>query len=117
MNKIQKKSSLSSIRKSLEEYESKHLSKFATLSKNSKGRQGKEKPCPVRTIFMRDRDRIIHSKYFRKLKHKTQVFLAPRDDLYRTRLTHTLEVTQIAKTIARALNVNEDLTEGMGWRS
>ncbi len=113
MSKPNKKASLSFIRKSIEEYELKHLSKFAALSKNSKGRQKKEKLCPVRTIFMRDRDRIIHSKYFRKLKHKTQVFLAPKNDLYRTRLTHTLEVTQIAKTIARALNVNEDLTEAI----
>jgi len=104
---------LSSIRKSIEKYEENKLSHFATLSKNSRGRQKKEKPCPVRTIFMRDRDRIIHSKYFRKLKHKTQVFLAPRNDLYRTRLTHTLEVMQIAKTISRALNVNEDLTEAI----
>ncbi len=113
MYKPKKKSSLSAIRKSIEEYESRRLSEFATLSKNSRGRQKKEKPCPIRTIFMRDRDRVIHSKYFRKLKHKTQVFLAPKNDLYRTRLTHTLEVTQIAKTIARALNVNEDLTEAI----
>ncbi|MBU1075724.1 MAG: deoxyguanosinetriphosphate triphosphohydrolase [Spirochaetes bacterium] len=101
------------IRKNIEEFESAHLSKYATLSKNSKGRQQYEKPCTVRTIFMRDRDRIIHSKYFRRLKHKTQVFLAPKNDLYRTRLTHTLEVTQIARTIARALQANEDLTEAI----
>ncbi len=101
------------IRKEIEEYEKKHLSKFATLSTNSKGRAHKERLCDVRTIFMQDRDRIIHSTYFRRLKHKTQVFLAPTNDLFRTRLTHTLEVSQIARTIARALHLNEDLTEAI----
>lgn len=109
-----KNSIIYNIRKLAETSEAEHFSKYATLSKNSKGRQIKEKPCIVRTIFMRDRDRIIHSKYFRKLKHKTQVFLAPKNDLYRTRLTHTLEVTQIARTIAQALKLNEDLTEAIG---
>ncbi len=114
MKKDQKPILLSNIRISIEEHEALNLSSFATLSTKSRGRRKKEKQCHVRTIFMQDRDRIIHSKYFRKLKHKTQVFLAPRNDLYRTRLTHTLEVTQIAKTIARALKVNEDLTEAIG---
>lgn len=104
---------LSHIRKSIEESEEKNLSPYACLSKKSKGRKKKDKLCDVRTIFMQDRDRIIHSKYFRRLKHKTQVFLAPINDLLRTRLTHTLEVTQIATTIARALNVNRDLTEAI----
>ncbi len=104
---------MSNIRKEIEVYEKKHLSQFATLSSNSKGRTRKEGLCPVRTIFMQDRDRIIHSTYFRKLKHKTQVFLAPTNDLFRTRLTHTLEVSQIARTIAKALHLNEDLTEAI----
>ena len=72
-----------------------------------------EKPSPVRTEFQRDRDRILHSKAFRRLKHKTQVFIAPEGDHFRTRLTHTLELSQIARTIARALNLNEDLTEAI----
>jgi dGTPase len=79
----------------------------------SRGRQREEEPDSVRTVFQRDRDRIIHSKSFRRLKHKTQVFIAPSGDHYRTRLTHTLEVSQIARTIARALNLNEDLTEAI----
>ena len=87
------------------------LSPYATKSKQSRGRLKYEEPCPVRTAFQRDRDRIIHSKAFRRLKHKTQVFIAPQGDHYVTRLTHTLEVSQIARTIARALNLNEDLTE------
>jgi len=89
------------------------LSPHAVKSKSSRGRQRPEKPCPVRTAFQRDRDRIIHSKSFRRLKHKTQVFIAPLGDHYVTRLTHTLEVAQIARTIARALNLNEDLTEAI----
>ena len=87
------------------------LGERAFLSENSAGRLKPLRPCPVRTDFMRDRDRIIHSKSFRRLMHKMQVFLAPEGDHYRTRLTHTLEVTQIARTLARALRLNEDLTE------
>ncbi len=87
------------------------LSPYAVKSKQSRGRSKYEEPCPIRTAFQRDRDRIIHSKAFRRLKHKTQVFIAPQGDHYVTRLTHTLEVSQIARTIARALNLNEDLTE------
>jgi len=89
------------------------LSLYATKSRLSRGRLKPEEPCPVRTVFQRDRDRIIHSKAFRRLKHKTQVFIAPLGDHYVTRLTHTLEVSQIARTIARALNLNEDLTEAI----
>jgi len=100
------------IREILEEREE-LLSPKAAKSKNTKGRLKPEIPCPVRTEFQRDRDRIIHSKAFRRLKHKTQVFLAPEGDHYRTRLTHTLEVAQIARTISRALSLNEDLTEAI----
>ena len=89
------------------------LSPHAVKSKLSRGRAKPEEPCPVRTAFQRDRDRIIHCKAFRRLKHKTQVFIAPLGDHYVTRLTHTLEVAQIARTIARALNLNEDLTEAI----
>ncbi len=89
------------------------LSRYAVKSKQSRGRLRYEEPCPVRTAFQRDRDRIIYSKAFRRLKHKTQVFIAPQGDHYVTRLTHTLEVSQIARTIARALNLNEDLTEAI----
>jgi dGTPase len=89
------------------------LSPHAVKSRLSRGRARPEKPDPVRTAFQRDRDRIIHSKSFRRLKHKTQVFIAPLGDHYVTRLTHTLEVSQIARTIARALNLNEDLTEAI----
>jgi dGTPase len=89
------------------------LSPHAVKSRFSKGRERYEEPDPVRTAFQRDRDRIIHSKSFRRLKHKTQVFIAPLGDHYVTRLTHTLEVAQIARTIARALNLNEDLTEAI----
>ena len=89
------------------------LSPYAVKSKLSRGRLKPEEPCPVRTAFQRDRDRIIHSKAFRRLKHKTQVFIAPLGDHYVTRLTHTLEVSQIARTISRALNLNEDLTEAI----
>ena len=100
------------IRERLEEKEE-ELSQFASKSRLTKGRERYEKPCPVRTDFQRDRDRIIHSKAFRRLKHKTQVFIAPVGDHYVTRLTHTLEVSQLARTIARALNLNEDLTEAI----
>ncbi len=89
------------------------LCENATLSVNSKGRKRDEEKCTLRTDFQRDRDRIIHSKAFRRLKHKTQVFLSPESDHYRTRLTHTLEVSQIARTVARALRLNEDLTEAI----
>lgn len=89
------------------------LSPYAARSKFSRGRLKQEEPCPIRTDFQRDRDRIIHCKAFRRLKHKTQVFIAPLGDHYVTRLTHTLEVSQIARTIARALNLNEDLTEAI----
>jgi dGTPase len=89
------------------------LSPHAVKSRLSKGRQRPEEPDPIRTCFQRDRDRIIHCKSFRRLKHKTQVFIAPTGDHYVTRLTHTLEVSQIARTIARALNLNEDLTEAI----
>ena len=85
----------------------------ACLAVNSRGRVREEEECNVRTCFQRDRDRIIHCQAFRRLKHKTQVFLAPSGDHYRTRLTHTLEVAQIARTIARALRLNEDLTEAV----
>ena len=89
------------------------FSPYASFSDESRGRDRDEEPCPMRTIYQRDRDRIIHCKAFRRLKHKTQVFLAPEGDHYRTRLTHTLEVAQIARSIARALNLNEDLTEAI----
>ena len=101
------------IRKMRERLERETLSPYATLSENSKGRQLQLPPCDIRTEFVRDRDRILHCKSFRRLKHKTQVFLAPEGDHYRTRLTHTLEVSQIGRTIARALSLNEDLTEAI----
>jgi len=101
------------IREQTEEIERKTLHPKACLSANSKGRTRPEKEGEIRTCFQRDRDRIIHSKSFRRLKHKTQVFLAPKGDHYRTRLTHVLEVSQIARTISRALRLNEDLTEAI----
>jgi dGTPase len=97
----------------LAEEKEESLSPYAAKSRLSRGRLRHEEPCAVRTAFQRDRDRIIHCKAFRRLKHKTQVFIAPRGDHYVTRLTHTLEVSQIARTIARALNLNEDLTEAI----
>ena len=100
------------VRKRLEELEN-SLSPFALKAINTKGRDRQEPKCDFRTDFQRDRDRIIHSKAFRRIKHKTQVFIAPRGDHYVTRLTHTLEVAQIARTISRALNLNEDLTEAI----
>jgi dGTPase len=101
------------IREQTEEIEKKTLHPRACLSSQSNGRLRPEKEGEIRTCFQRDRDRIIHSKAFRRLKHKTQVFLAPQGDHYRTRLTHVLEVSQIARTIARALRLNEDLTEAI----
>ena len=95
------------------EEEKSRLSEYAVCSADSRGRLSEESPCPYRTEFQRDRDRIIHCNSFRRLKHKTQVFLSPLGDHYRTRLTHTLEVSQIARTIARALRLNEDLTEAI----
>ncbi len=89
------------------------LSPRATFAADSKGREKPEKKCDFRTDFQRDRDRVLHCKAFRRLKHKTQVFLSPKGDHYRTRLTHTLEVSQIARTVARALQLNEDLTESI----
>ena len=104
---------ISDIKKQTEENEVKYLSGYAAKSIDTKGRLRQEKECPLRTEFQRDRDKILHSKAFRRLKHKTQVFLSPVGDHYRTRLTHTLEVSQIARTIARALRLNEDLTEAI----
>ena len=101
------------IREEQEKREHLIFSPYASFSDESRGRDRGEEPCPMRTIYQRDRDRIIHCKTFRRLKHKTQVFLAPEGDHYRTRLTHTLEVAQIARSIARALNLNEDLTEAI----
>lgn len=101
------------VREISEQWERQMLSDKATCSADSRGRAVEEAECELRTAFQRDRDRVIHSKAFRRLKHKTQVFLAPESDHYRTRLTHTLEVAQIARTIARALRVNEDLTEAI----
>ena len=101
------------IREQLEAREHDILSPWATFADESAGREQEMQPCPYRTCFQRDRDRIIHCKSFRRLKQKTQVFLSPEGDHYRTRLTHTLEVNQIARTIARALRLNEDLTEAI----
>lgn len=101
------------IRNMQEELELSSLSSFAALSSKTLGRARPEEPCPLRTEYQRDRDRIIHCKAFRRLKHKTQVFIDPEEDHFRTRLTHTLEVSQIARTVARALRLNEDLTEAI----
>jgi dGTPase len=100
---------LAVVRRRLEEREA-SLSPYAARSVNARRREAEE-PSPIRTAFQRDRDRIIHTKAFRRLKHKTQVFIAPQDDHYVTRLTHTIQVAQVARTIARALNLNEDLAE------
>ena len=105
---------VSTPREKTEQIERETLSGQATLAVESKGREREEEPDFLRTGFQRDRDRIVHSKAFRRLKHKTQVFLAPEGDHYRVRLTHTIEVTQIARTAARALRLNEDLTEAIG---
>lgn len=101
------------IRQKLEIREHEYLSPYAAFSDASLGRDRMEEPCDIRPMYQRDRDRILHCKAFRRLKHKTQVFLAPEGDHYRTRLTHTLEVSQNARTIARALRLNEDLTEAI----
>lgn len=101
------------IRKMLEQAEAESLSPYACLSSQTRGRQYAMPKCDVRTAFQRDRDRILHSKSFRRLKDKTQVFLSPVGDHYRTRLTHTLEVSQIARTISKSLRLNEDLTEAI----
>lgn len=103
----------STIKYKLEQREIEILSEFATKSRFSLGRKKQEDDCPLRTNFQRDRDRVVHSKAFRRLKHKTQVFLSPFNDHFRTRLTHTLEVSQIGRTIARALDLNEDLVEAI----
>lgn len=102
-----------SIRENLEQWEQEYLSPFAALSSCSKGRARSEEQCDIRPVYQRDRDRIIHCKAFRRLKDKTQVFLTPEGDHYRTRLTHTLEVSQNARTIAKALRLNEDLVEAI----
>lgn len=101
------------IREKMEQWEKEYLSPYATLSMNSRGREREEEQCDIRPVFQRDRDRILHSKSFRRLKDKTQVFLTPEGDHYRTRLTHTLEVSQNARTIAKALRLNEDLVEAI----
>lgn len=101
------------VRTRTEEIERLTLASWATFSDESRGRQRPEEQDPIRPVFQRDRDRVLHCKAFRRLKQKTQVFLSPEGDLYRTRLTHTLEVSQIARTIARALRLNEDLTEAI----
>ena len=101
------------IREKIEQDELRNLSQYATKSVNTKGRKHPMEHCDIRTEFQKDRDRITHCKAFRRLMHKTQVFISPEGDHYRTRLTHTLEVAQIARTIARALYLNEDLTEAI----
>lgn len=101
------------IREQLEQRETEYLSPYAMKSKDSRGRKEEEPQCDIRPVFQRDRDRILHCKAFRRLKQKTQVFLLPHGDHYRTRLTHTLEVSQNARTIAKALRLNEDLTEAI----
>ena len=103
------------VREQIEQRERETLSPFACLSSRSRGRQRPLEPCPTRTCFQRDIDRIVHSKAFRRLKHKTQVFLEPEGDHYRTRMTHTIEVARIARTIARGLGLNEDLTEAAAY--
>ncbi len=101
------------IREKTEEQEFRIFSSRASFSRNTKGRDREEEPCDIRTAYQRDRDRILHSKSFRRLKQKTQVFLIPEGDHYRTRLTHTLEVSQLARTIAKALRLNEDLADAI----
>lgn len=101
------------IREQIEKMEQETLSPYAALSSRSRGREREEEPCDIRPVFQRDRDRILHCKAFRRLKNKTQVFLTPKGDHYRTRLSHTLEVSQNARTIAKALRLNEDLVEAI----
>lgn len=101
------------VREQTQQFEQQMLSCHAVLSSQSRGRREYLEECPIRTVFQRDRDRILHSKSFRRLMHKTQVFLSPEGDHYRTRLTHTMEVSQVARSIARALRLNEDLTEAI----
>ena len=101
------------IREQIEKREQEILSPFACLSINARGRDYDEPQCDIRPVFQRDRDRILHSKAFRRLKNKTQVFLTPKGDHYRTRMSHTLEVSQNARTIAKALRLNEDLVEAI----
>ena len=102
-----------SIREEFEKRERGFISPFGCLSAESQGRMRPEESCPIRTVFQVDRDRIVYSNAFRRLKHKTQVFLSPLGDQYRTRLTHTLEVAEMARTIARAMRLNEDLVEAI----
>lgn len=101
------------IREQMELRESEYLSPYAARSRDSAGREREEEECDIRPVFQRDRDRILHCKSFRRMKQKTQVFLLPKGDHYRTRLTHTLEVSQNARTIAKALRLNEDLVEAI----
>ncbi|MDR2606167.1 MAG: deoxyguanosinetriphosphate triphosphohydrolase, partial [Oscillospiraceae bacterium] len=103
------------LRKQREELEHLILAPNATFADASKGRKREDAPCPIRTCFRRDIDRIVHSKAFRRLKHKTQVFVSPEGDHYRTRMTHTIEVMRIARTIASSLRLNEDLAEAIAW--
>ena len=102
-------------REQIEARERESLSPYACRSEDSCGRARPIAPCPIRTCFQRDIDRIVHSKAFRRLKHKTQVFLEPEGDHYRTRMTHTIEVARIARTIARGLRLNEDLAEAAAY--
>lgn len=104
---------MNSIRSAMEQWEEQYLSPYAAFSSRSRGRDVQEEECDIRPVYQRDRDRILHCKAFRRLKHKTQVFLTPLGDHYRTRLTHTLEVSQIARTAAKALRLNEELTEAI----
>ena len=103
------------IRETIEDMERETLSPYATLSENSRGRDREEPQCDIRPVFQRDRDRILHCKSFRRLKNKTQVFLTPKGDHYRTRMTHTLEVARIARTICRGLRLNQDLAEAAAY--
>lgn len=106
---------MKTIRELWQEEEERLLSPYAKKSSESAGRRVYEEPCDIRTCFQRDVDRIVHSKAFRRLKHKTQVFLQPEGDHYRTRMTHTIEVVRISRTLARALRLNEDLAEAIAW--
>lgn len=101
------------IREEAEEREYRFFSPYAAHARDSRGRDRDEPQCDIRTVYQRDRDRILHSKSFRRLKHKTQVFIAPMGDHYRTRLTHTLEVSQLSRTIAKALRLNDDLCDAI----